>query len=555
MESITAFLALLMFLSTTASETNQICEENGMEVPKNKQITVDAIAEGCWSRFLTGDKKEVHILNLQYTQQMEHAMMYLTAEVSAIVILTSTGPNVIYAHAKQTDITLSLYVTEGSSLRFSVGKISTAPNLNSSALVNWAKQEFGGVTSFTTVQDPEQIDLVQMKDMPLPLDCTLRKEFPKQKPLVKLTSSAGAVKFCSTKKTEDELHIINIPDDVNISDVVVEVKPSNARLVLRGPAGTQWKIKAENVIPLSNNFVEINGMSVPPSRNLSGVISELQQQTLAYFSGKSISSYTEIHLNSPTIKLQINDAVHAPELLEVIAVQSTTSPPSHMQMQLFTSSDYLSPLDPSSKVQSNKKLYAQIYSSMFNGEWVLIIRVTDCSAHSKGLPPVARKIPIKQESCGTKVCHNNARFSFSFETLQDLPSNSNSWDLECNIVFCHERAQNCTQPQLVKKSVQVIKGYGPSQNFCLEFGLPSVLGIAFGGFLIGVLLIGALWYIKIRTGYPAALGIGSTGTLFSGCPCTLTKRRPVPTNPSPSENSSANGSMGSTQSTPTSSMA
>ena len=35
---------------------------------------------------------------------------------------------------------------------------------------------------------------------------------------------------------------------------------------------------------------------------------------------------------------------------------------------------------------------------------------------------------------------------------------------------------------------------------CLEFGLPSVLGIAFGGFLIGVLLIGALWFIKIRTG-------------------------------------------------------
>lgn len=35
---------------------------------------------------------------------------------------------------------------------------------------------------------------------------------------------------------------------------------------------------------------------------------------------------------------------------------------------------------------------------------------------------------------------------------------------------------------------------------CLDFGLPGVLGIAFGGFLIGVLLIGALWFIKIKTG-------------------------------------------------------
>ena len=35
---------------------------------------------------------------------------------------------------------------------------------------------------------------------------------------------------------------------------------------------------------------------------------------------------------------------------------------------------------------------------------------------------------------------------------------------------------------------------------CFDFGLPGVLGIAFGGFLIGVLLIGALWFIKIKTG-------------------------------------------------------
>lgn len=35
---------------------------------------------------------------------------------------------------------------------------------------------------------------------------------------------------------------------------------------------------------------------------------------------------------------------------------------------------------------------------------------------------------------------------------------------------------------------------------CFVFGLAGVLGIAFGGFLIGVLLIGALWFIKIKTG-------------------------------------------------------
>ncbi|MEQ2232566.1 hypothetical protein ILYODFUR_012767 [Ilyodon furcidens] len=89
-------------------------------------------------------------------------------------------------------------------------------------------------------------------------------------------------------------------------------------------------------------------------------------------------------------------------------------------------------------------------------------------------------------------------------------------------------------------------------QLCVDFGLSDVLCIAFGGFLIGVLLIGALWFIKIKT---ARLDIRSTAANFPGCPCSRAKRQPVSSNPSPSENSSANASIGSTQSTPTSSMA
>lgn len=148
---------------------------------------------------------------------------------------------------------------------------------------------------------------------------------------------------------------------------------------------------------------------------------------------------------------------------------------------------------------------------------------------------------------------------------------------------------------------------------CFDFGLPGVLGIAFGGFLIGVLLIGALWFIKIKTGngtgpwsislihvcgfsnnliplnlgYPTGIDMSSTAAglpgefffflslclvylcwqfflslanwllspLCAGCPCSGAKRQPVSDNLSPSENSSANASIGSTKSTPTSSMA
>lgn len=553
MESITASLVLLMFLGTAASDVNPICPPHGIYGSQNEYITVADFTEGCWTSFVTKDKKEVHIINLQISQPVELAMLSLSAAVPAIVIFTSTFQNRIYGAISQPEPSLSLYVTNGTALTFPRREHFSAPNLKGGDLVKWATLQFGGVTSFTTVQDPRTISLTQSKGTSLPKDCELKKESQRMNTSVQVASSADAVHFCSTGSRQDELHIINIPDHFNIGDITVEVEPSNASLLLRGPAGTYWKVTSKNPNLMSNNMVQNNGVNVTAKWNISDEINDILRQGLTHYRGKSISSYTEIRLNRPAVRLRIKHREFI-TVTEEAEVQSTTSPPSHMEMRLYTSSDYSSLLDPSTKVQTNKRVYGEVFISHFSGSWILLIRVRECSARSKGLQPLVRKIPIKQESCSTQACHNNARFSFTFDPLQDLPSNANGWDLECNIVFCHERVRNCTDPQQVKRSVQVIHANVPQTN-CLEFGLPSVLGIAFGGFLIGVLLIGALWYIKIRTGYPAALGIGSTGTLLSGCPCTLTKRQPVPTNPSPSENSSANGSMGSTQSTPTSSIA
>ncbi|XP_049321865.1 endoglin [Astyanax mexicanus] len=554
MQRITSFLVLLMFLSTTASDSASICTTKGIYGSETEDITVEDITEGCWTSFQTKDKKEVHIINLQISQPLEHAMLSLISEVPAIVIFTSTCKNRMYGNVGKPESSLSLYVTEGTSLSFPMRNHSSAPSLKGSELVKWAKQEFGGVTSFTTVQDPITVKLTQTKGTSLPSTCELKKGSQKKNAAVQVESEEKAVQFCSTGSPLDELHIINIPDQFNVGEVTVEVEPSDVRLVLRGPAGTQWKVKANNANLLSNNQAQINGLNVPSRRNISDAVSNILQQVLLTYSDKSISSYTEIHLNSPALKLRIKQR-QTPTVTEQASELSTTSRPSAVDMQLFTSSDYSSSLDPSTKVQPNKRIYAEVFSSVFTGGWVLTIRVKECSVRSKGLQPLVRKLPIKPESCRPTGCHNNARFSFSFDSLQDPPSNSNSWDLECNIIFCHDQGGYCSVPQPVKTSLQVTHSYTPPQNTCFQFGLPSVLGIAFGGFLIGVLLIGALWFIKIRTGYPAALGIGSTGTLLSGCPCTLNKRQPVPTNPSPSENSSANGSMGSTQSTPTSSMA
>lgn len=182
----------------------------------------------------------------------------------------------------------------------------------------------------------------------------------------------------------------------------------------------------------------------------------------------------------------------------------------------------------------------------------MTIKVISCFAHSKGSCPVVKELHFIAEACSLSSCPNSTRLSFSLDQLQELASTT--WDVECSVKLCH--SEKCGEGGRVTRDLKVAQPcLQPPTPPCFDFGLPGVLGIAFGGFLIGVLLIGALWFIKIKTGYPTGLDISSTAVNLPGCPCSGAKRQPVSTNPSPSENSSANASIGSTQSTPTSSMA
>ncbi|XP_053138184.1 endoglin isoform X2 [Hemicordylus capensis] len=93
------------------------------------------------------------------------------------------------------------------------------------------------------------------------------------------------------------------------------------------------------------------------------------------------------------------------------------------------------------------------------------------------------------------------------------------------------------EPHRLEASLDVkLENPNPPPNRGL--GISTVLGITFGAFFIGVLLTAALWYIYSHTR-------------------PMAKMQPVSTNLPPSESSSTNHSIGSTQSTPcsTSSMA
>ncbi|RXN11058.1 transforming growth factor beta receptor type 3-like protein [Labeo rohita] len=529
--------------------SSAICELKDVPGNSNDWIVLQEVPLGCWTNFTSLDGKEVHILKLLASSgRFSMLELNVTTANPSVVIFTSSSAHTILV---QDNPAVNIYVTNGTSITFMLPtakrpQTSVAPFANSdSELLKWAAETFGGVTSFTTVQDPKTITFTGIKGTQRPSTCDLQAETSADKPFIELHQGSldDGLKSCYTKQSGEPVHVINIPDDVNIRHVYVHL-PSKSNVLLRGPADTEWTILDNHDFKfVSNNPVTLRGLTLPSRYTISDDPREIKKKVLFRYNS-SITSYSEIRVNVSHIQLWIRDITDSNDLLgNLLWIVFSLS--------LAWTSDYGSPLDPSSKVQSDKRVYAEISSESFGGV-SLTIRVISCLVRSV---PVVRDMPFKEEVCYIDDCPK--RLSFSFEMLQDLPSNS--WDLECAVKLCHDRVKFCTNETQVKRNVQ-LKPYIPNQNPCFEFGLSAVLGIAFGGFLIGVLLTGALWFIKIRTGHPVALGMRSTAAelsvlSISGCPCGLTKRQPVPTHPSPSENSSANASIGSTQSTPTSSMA
>ncbi|KAK5603212.1 hypothetical protein CRENBAI_012439 [Crenichthys baileyi] len=436
-------------------------------------------------------------------------------------------------------------------------------------LIKWAEQKFGGVTSFTTVQNPHKITQTEAQGTkPGSSNCVLENEDISQKHFLTTETDPKWIKSCIPEPQNtsyDEIHVINIPEDSVVRNVYLHVKKLGTSLFLRGPQGTTWTFLKTNFWMLgSNNEIQVPQIPRKIERTYTGTLSgdkaeDVQKMALEYFKVSYFTSYSEITLNATTIFLGIGKQHNLPERYPTVKtamdknmIPITTNAPNQMPltMELYTSPDYRLPLDPETRLPTNKRIYAEISGNTLGG-MVLTLKVINCIVCSKASCSVRKELPFMLEACSVNSCQNSARLSFSLDQLQE--TTSTMWDLECTVNLCH--SENCVEGGRVRRNLEVTLSCQPQDQSCVDFGLSGVLCIAFGGFLIGVLLIGALWFIKIKTGYPARLDMRSTAASFPGCPCSRAKRQPGSSNPSPSENSSANASIGSTQSTPTSSMA
>ncbi|XP_008277429.1 endoglin [Stegastes partitus] len=567
MEGHTMRFALLLCITIAAFASSQTCDPK--EVKDNPWVYVREMLIGCWTNFVRDDGAEVHILNLNFAATSDK-MFSLEMSNAKPMNLILTSPDMVYGlHNLNADVhiylnSFSTITLHGNHHHNNVHK-QEFPTQDEE-LVKWAVKRFGGVTSFTTIRNLQNISATGTPGIkPGSPKCVLENEDASEKHfmMIQTKPSPASFKSCSPQTQnpggESGLHIINIPESSSIRNVSLRVDTRETSVFLRGPQGTTWTfVNAQHTKFGSNNDILLPAIThrIPPSVTLTSDNAEdVQRKALDHFKVTTFTSYSEIRPEDSLILLVLgkkdNPAVTetVPEPVNPITTNSPHQMP--LLMQLYTSPDYGSPLDPNTKVQSDKRIYAEISGHTLGGI-VLTIKVISCFVRSKGSCPVVKELPFILEACSLNSCSNSTRFSFSLDQLQELTSTT--WDLECAVQLCY--SEKCGDGGRVKRNLEVTQPcLQPPTEPCFEFGLAGVLGIAFGGFLIGVLLIGALWFIKIKTGYPTGLDMSSTAASLPGCPCSGAKRQPVSTNPSPSENSSANASIGSTQSTPTSSMA
>ncbi|KAJ0057097.1 hypothetical protein NL108_002017, partial [Boleophthalmus pectinirostris] len=337
-------------------------------------------------------------------------------------------------------------------------------------------------------------------------ECILGNEDASEKYFMTIDSETVPFKSCfpMPPNSNEELHIINIPESAIIRNVSLHMDIEKTSLFLRGPQGTTWTIvNLQHTKFSSNNDIILQNMArhqIPPLVSLNSDVAEIvQRKALEHFKTTSFTSYTEIISEGSMIALRLQKrAINTvSETVLKTAPTVTTNEPHLMPltMQLYNSPDFRSPLDPNAKVQSNRRIYAEITGRTL-GDIVLTIKVMQCFLRSKGSCPVVKELPFMTETCSSSSCANSTRLSFSLDQLQELTSTT--WDLECSVKICY--SEKCGDGGRVKRYLEVTQPCLQPQNTeCFDFGLPGVLGIAFGGFLIGVLLIGALWFIKIKT--------------------------------------------------------
>ncbi|XP_006831122.1 PREDICTED: transforming growth factor beta receptor type 3 [Chrysochloris asiatica] len=257
--------------------------------PVNASHPVQALMEsftvlsGCASRGTTGLLQEVHILNLRAVNdgpsQLQREVTLHLNPISSVhihykpVVFLLNSPQPLVWHLKTERLAAGVsrvfLVSEGSVVQFSSGNFSLSAKTEernfphgNEHLLNWARKEYGAVTSFTELKIARNIYIKVGEDQVFPPTCNIGKNFLSLNYLAEyLQPKAAEGCVMSSQPRDKEVHIIELitpnsnPYSAFQVDIIIDIRPfqkdpevvKNLILILKCKKSVNWVIKSFDV--------------------------------------------------------------------------------------------------------------------------------------------------------------------------------------------------------------------------------------------------------------------------------------------------------------------
>ncbi|XP_006919465.1 transforming growth factor beta receptor type 3 [Pteropus alecto] len=275
---IATFALMSSCLATTGPEPSTQCELS----PVNASHPVQALMESF--TVLSGcPAGEVHVLNLRAADQgpgqpQREVTLHLNPISSVhihhkpvVFLLNSPQPLVWHLKTERLAVGVSrlFLVSEGSVVQFSSGNFSLSAEAEerhfphgNEHLLNWARKEYGAVTSFTELKIARNIYIKVGEDQVFPPTCNIGKNFLSLNYLAEyLQPKAAEGCVISSQPQDKEVHIIELitpnsnPYSAFQVDIIIDIRPSrkdpevfkNLILILKCKKSVNWVIKSFDV--------------------------------------------------------------------------------------------------------------------------------------------------------------------------------------------------------------------------------------------------------------------------------------------------------------------
>ncbi|XP_066898879.1 transforming growth factor beta receptor type 3 isoform X10 [Kogia breviceps] len=282
---IAMFALMSSCLATAGPEPSTQCELSPVNASHPVQALMESftVLSGCASRGTVGLPQEVHVLNLRTADQgpgqpQREVTLHLNPISSVYIhhkpvvfLLNSPQPLVWHLKTERLAIGVSrlFLVSEGSVVHFSSGNFSLSAETEERSfphgnehLLNWARKEYGAVTSFTELKIARNIYIKVGEDQVFPPMCNIGKNF------LSLNYLAGylqpkAAEGCviSSQPRDKEVHIIELitpnsnPYSAFQVDIIIDIRPSRKDpevvkdliLILKCKKSVNWVIKSFDI--------------------------------------------------------------------------------------------------------------------------------------------------------------------------------------------------------------------------------------------------------------------------------------------------------------------